>query len=394
MRRLFVLVAAVILVETMFYAAIVPLLPEYSDQLGLSKTSAGILSASYAAGALIAALPSGWLTARVGVRRAMLIGLGLVCGSSLVFAFAENVVVLDLARFAQGVGGTCAWTGGLTWLLAAGSDERRGELVGSVLSVAVAGILLGPVVGGAATVVGPEVVFSAVAALAAALWLWVLATPDAAPAPGISLRRVAGAILTRPVLFAFWLVVLPSMLAGVVDVLAPLRLDELGATGVGVGAVFLLAAAIEAVISPLIGRFSDRRGRLTPIRFGLLAAPVAALAVAIPKSPVLLGAMVVVVFLAMTLIWTPAMTLLSENGESAGLDLAFATALVSLAWAGGQVLGGSAGAGLADVSSDAVAYAATAGFFLLTLGAILSRRGAAARMPSAPGAAAALPRRP
>ena len=133
MRRLFALVAAVILVDTMFYAAIVPLLPEYSSELGLSKSAAGILSASYAAGTLIAALPSGWLAAKIGVRQAMVVGLTLLCGSSLAFAFGNDVVVLDLARFAQGVGGACAWTGGLAWLLAAGSDERRGELVGTVL---------------------------------------------------------------------------------------------------------------------------------------------------------------------------------------------------------------------------------------------------------------------
>ena len=35
------------------------------------------------------------------------------------------------------------------------------------------------------------------------------------------------------------------------------------------------------------------------------------------------------------------MALLSDNAEAAGLDLAFASALVSLAWAGGQVIGGS-----------------------------------------------------
>ena len=76
MRRLFPLVAAVILVDTMFYAAITPLLPEYADDLGLSKTAAGILSASYAAGTLLAALPSGWLAARIGFRPTMLAGLG------------------------------------------------------------------------------------------------------------------------------------------------------------------------------------------------------------------------------------------------------------------------------------------------------------------------------
>jgi MFS family permease len=374
MRRLFVLVAAVILVDTMFYAAIVPLLPEYSDELGLSKTAAGILSASYAAGTLVASLPAGWLAARLGVRQSMLIGLGLLSVSSLVFAFADQIALLDVARFAQGVGGACAWTGGLAWLLAAGPRERRGELVGSVLAVAVAGLLLGPVIGGAATVLGSEPVFCAVAAIGAGLFAWVLATPGIEPAAVPGIRSVVAAILTGPVIVAFWLVVLPSMLAGLIDVLAPLRLDDLGASGVAVGAVFLIAAAIEAMISPSIGRLSDRRGRLTPIRVGLIASALAALIPPLPGAVVVLGAVVIGVFLAMSLIWTPAMALLSDNAEAAGLDLAFATALVSLSWAGGHVLGGSAIVSLADETSDAIAYVLVAALFALTFAMLFAAR--------------------
>lgn len=376
MRRLFVLVAAVILVDTMFYAAIVPLLPEYSDDLGLSKTSAGVLSASYAAGTLLASLPAGWLAARIGVRRSMLIGLGLLSASSLAFAFADDVVLLDGARFAQGVGGACAWTGGLAWLLAAGPRERRGELVGSVLAVAVVGLLLGPVIGGAATVLGPEAVFCGVAAIGAGLAAWVLATPGIVSSGVPRMRSVGAAILTGPVMVAFWLVALPSMLAGLVDVLAPLRLDDLGASGIAVGAVFLIASAIEATLSPSIGRLSDRRGRMTPIRAGLLASALVAVTAPLPGSVVVLGAVVVGIFLAMSLIWTPAMALLSDNAEGAGLDLAFATALVSLAWAGGQVLGGSAVVSLADETSDALAYTFVAGLFVASFAAaLLARRG-------------------
>ena len=44
MRRLFPLVAAVVLVDTMFFAAVAPLLPHYSDDLGLSKSAAGVLA--------------------------------------------------------------------------------------------------------------------------------------------------------------------------------------------------------------------------------------------------------------------------------------------------------------------------------------------------------------
>ena len=48
MRRLVVLVAAIVLVDTMFYGAITPLLPYYSHHFDLSKSSAGLLAAAYA----------------------------------------------------------------------------------------------------------------------------------------------------------------------------------------------------------------------------------------------------------------------------------------------------------------------------------------------------------
>jgi len=51
----------------------------------------------------------------------------------------------------------------MAWLMYASPVERRGELIGSALSAAIVGVLLGPVLGGAATVLSPEAVFSFVA---------------------------------------------------------------------------------------------------------------------------------------------------------------------------------------------------------------------------------------
>src|SRR5262245_43718036 len=102
MRRLVAFVCLVVFVDTLFYAAITPLLPELRDQYDLSKTAAGVLAAAYPAGTLIGALPGGWMAARLGVQRTVLIGLGMLVAASLAFAFAHNIVVLDIARFAQG----------------------------------------------------------------------------------------------------------------------------------------------------------------------------------------------------------------------------------------------------------------------------------------------------
>jgi MFS family permease len=372
--RLFALVATVVLVDTMFYAAITPLLPHYVDELGISKTAAGVLSASYAAGTLIGSIPSGWLAARIGVRPTVLTGLALLGSSSLAFALADDVVVLDVARFVQGIGGACAWSGGLAWLLAATPRERRGEVIGSALAAAIGGVLLGPVLGGAATVVGPEPVFSAVAVLAAILAAWAASTPGVAPSPPPGLRRVAAALVAVPVLAGFWLVALPALFAGTLNVLAPLRLDELGASGLAVGAIFLLAAAVEGVLSRAFGRVSDRRGRMWPIRVGLAVSAVVVLVLPLIDSAVLLGVGVVSAVVALAFFWAPAMALLSDAAEATGLDQAFAFALVNLAWAGGQVLGASGGAALAETTSDGVPYVIVAALLVLTLAPLVGRR--------------------
>src|SRR3954454_14124433 len=99
MRRLLLLSCAIVLVDTVFYAAITPLLPHYVDELGLSTAAAGVLAGSYAAGTLIGALPGGLMAARIGVKPTVLFGLSCMGASSIAFAFAQHVVILDVARF-------------------------------------------------------------------------------------------------------------------------------------------------------------------------------------------------------------------------------------------------------------------------------------------------------
>src|ERR1041385_9233694 len=102
MRRLLLLVSALVWVGTMLYAALTPLLPRFTHDLHLSKTGAGVLVAAYAAGALIGGLPGGAATARLGARRAVLVGLTLMGLASLGFAFANGFAPLAAARFLQG----------------------------------------------------------------------------------------------------------------------------------------------------------------------------------------------------------------------------------------------------------------------------------------------------
>jgi len=149
-RRLLFLTGAVVFVDTLFFAALTPLLPHYAQSLGLSKGGAGVLSAAYPAGAFLGAIPSGLVAGRLGVKPTAIVGLTLVAACTILFGLADQAWQLDLARFTQGLASAFSWTGALGWLVAAAPAGNRGRLIGNAFATAVAGALFGPVIGGVA----------------------------------------------------------------------------------------------------------------------------------------------------------------------------------------------------------------------------------------------------
>jgi MFS family permease len=149
-------------------------------------------------------------------------------------------------------------------------------------------------------------------------------------------------------------------------VLAPLRLEELGFTAVAIGALWLCTAALEAIANPLVGRITDRVGRIKPMMVLALASAVVAAALPWPETAALLAALVVAAGITFGSFWTPAMALLSDEAEARGLEYAYTFALINIAWAPGQALGAAGGGGLAQLTSDAVPYLALAAASLIT----------------------------
>jgi MFS family permease len=199
------------------------------------------------------------------------------------------------------------------------------------------------------------------------LLVWALRTPAHAPGPPPTLRFVLAAPGEPRIAVAMWLIVMVGLMFGTLDVLAPLRLDELGATAAVIGATFLAAAALEAGESPFIGRLSDRRGRVLPAFVGLAAAGVMVALLPWPGEAWLLIAAVLVAAPSIGILWTPSMAMLSDGAEARGLEQGYAVALTNLAWSTGQTLGSAGGARLGEAYGDALPYLTLAGLCLLTL---------------------------
>jgi MFS family permease len=352
MRRLLLLVAVLVAVDTMLYAALTPLLPHFADEFGLSKTRAGALVAAYAAGALVGGLPGGVAAVRLGARRAVLVGLTGMGVASLGFAFAGSFWTLFAARFVQGCGSAFTWAGAFAWLLAAAPRNRRGQLLGSAMGAAVFGALFGPVIGAAAALAGRAVVFTLLAGLALVLSVWTLRLGTAPPGEQPSVPALARALRNRLFAAGLALMALPSLLFGVLSVLAPLHLDAAGWGATAIGAVWLASAALESVQAPLVGRLSDLRGRRLPVAISLGAATVLSLLLALDARPLVYVPLIIVGSLAYGILFTPAFALIADGAERSGLAQGMAFGFMNAAWAVGAVIGPAAGGALARATGD------------------------------------------
>ena len=367
MRRLLILTCAMVLVDTIFYAALTPLVPYFTGELGLSKSAVGILSGAFGAGVLLGSAPAGYLAARLGVKPTALLGLALMSATSLLFGFAEAAWTLVALRFAAGVGSALSWVSAFTWLVARAPEKQRGQMIGTLVSAAVVGALLGPVLGGVAATVGISVTFGLVAVFGLAVALWVLLTPAPPSATSTSLFGFFAAFGRPELRVGLAFIGFSPLLFGVLTVLAPLQLSALGWSAFALGGVFLAAAAVESVVHPLLGRWSDRKGYRPPILAGLFTSLGILILLPWAATPLLVALLVVLAGGAFNAPLVPGTSMFSRAAENAGIEGALAFGATNFAWAAGYALGASLGGILSDLGGDLLPYSVLAAVCLLAL---------------------------
>lgn len=379
MRRILAITGTIVFLDAMLFGAIIPLLPHFADRYDLSKLEAGLLLGAYGGGALVGGIPGGLLVSRVGPKRGVLAGLIVLSFASVAFALAGGPLALGIARFVQGLSSATTWAGALAWVAVSVERERRGQALGTVFGLAVLGFICGPMFGGIADLVGIRASFVGVAVVAAALAaaLAVVGAPPREPARPGAVRR---ALRDRAFVAGLWLNTLPALFFGTLDVLVPLLFDAAGYGALAIAAVFVAAGAVEVVVNPVVGRISDRHGRLLPVRIALAASIAVAVAFALATEPLVVAMLVVAASVTFGGFYTPGMALVADRAERTGLSQGIGFGVTNTAWAVGALIGPALGGALADVFGDPVPFLLAAGLCAVTLVAV--RRGAPLARPT------------
>ena len=102
-----------------------PLYVRWQDEIGFSAGTITVIFAVYIGGLLTALLVAGQLSDRYGRKPVLLPGIACGLAAAVLFAFADNVPMLVVARFLGGVAGGTAVSVGSAAIVDLGGPERR-----------------------------------------------------------------------------------------------------------------------------------------------------------------------------------------------------------------------------------------------------------------------------
>jgi DHA1 family inner membrane transport protein len=358
-RRLVVLVYALVFLTELTQAAIVPLLPTFAAEFSLSDVETGSLLSAMTFATVVVAVPIGMSSDRIGARPLTLAAGGLLALSSLGQALAVDFWTLLAARALFGVAFGIVWTAGLM-LVAASISHRRSAAMGGTVAVGGAAHFAGPTFAGfLADLFGVAVPFAVIATAAGLLTLVLVLAPfDRGSDPMAqplreTLRGIRGERRARS---ALGLMALIGLVGGIVHLLIPLRLSENGLSAGAIGAIFSTAAIIWIAASAFTARLIHRAVHVSVAGTGalLLGAvfllPLAALSTAVVVGFLLLNAS----------IRAPLSSIVYPLGATgariAGIGGGTVLGLLNLAWGVSAVLGPLAGGALSQTAGERWAY--------------------------------------
>jgi MFS transporter, DHA1 family, multidrug resistance protein len=259
-----------------------PVLPLFTEHLGATPTGVGIIAGISAFAGIIASIPAGMLSDKIGRKRIMIFSGVIFATAPFLYLFVTTLWQLALVRFYHGFATAVFIPVGMA-LVADLFQHERGEKIGWFSTSTLGGRFIAPIIGGG--IIGflahnPDASFKTVyllCGIAGVITLiLLLQLPDAGgsvsstdekgpiPAPLKAVLSDKNILFTcaveASILFAY----------GTFETFLPLYAKGIGLTAYETGIFLSVQIITLALTKPIMGRFSDKHGRKPQIFAGTI----------------------------------------------------------------------------------------------------------------------------
>ena len=258
----------------------VPILPEIAETLGVNAFWRGLLLTAYAVSLGVSALITGPASDRIGRRRILMYGTGLMTVTLTLHTVAADYELLLSMRVLAGIGGGMLSGGSVAYVGDYFPYEKRGWANGWVMSGTafgqVAGIPIGKVLATGFGYRWPFLMFAISMGLATFLIWQFVPRPDAdlddqRLTPRRFVEKYRSVLRGSDVVVAVSAYFLMFGGFGLFTSFLPTWLEEtIGISSYGIALLFAIGGSANILASPVGGRLSDEMGRKPIVVLGSL----------------------------------------------------------------------------------------------------------------------------
>jgi multidrug resistance protein len=333
--RLAILIA-VATIDLLGATMVFPQIPFYAKHFNSSPTFIGVIFASFFLAQLLSAPVWGRISDRYGRRPALLIGLAALGIGYVIFALANSLWMLLLARFIQGAGGG---TTGVTQAYVADTvrPEDRARALGWLSAGTNVGTMVGPALGSFLVHKGQGAPAVAAAILCVLnlffAWQWLPESRKAEQAAAVRkpVWRGVLSVLSHPSRIGSRLTLIYALgMFGQSVLMAVLALYLNSAFGVDeftIGYFFVYVGIFSVVLrSAFVGPMVDRLGEPLSIRLGALALIIGFVGYPLAPTVWTLALVIPLIPIGTALLFPATTALLSRSTDKADYGLAMGTA--------------------------------------------------------------------
>ncbi|WP_339230389.1 multidrug efflux MFS transporter NorA [Oceanobacillus sp. FSL K6-2867] len=330
---------------------VIPVLPTIMNELNISGTVVGYLTAAFAFTQLIFSPFAGKAADKFGRKIMIVIGLFIFSFSELLFGLGKTIEVLFISRILGGVSGAFIMPAVTAFIADVTTIEKRPKALGYMSAAINTGFIIGPGIGGFLAEIGTRIPFFSAAAFAfvvAILSIFTLHEPssktedtlDESPAAGKnSLKK-----MLKPMFFiAFIVIFIASFGLAAFDSLFSLYVDHKFAFSPSDIAIAITGGAIIGAIFQvlLFDPLTRFMGEINIVRWSLLFSTIIVFAMTLVNTYWAIMAVTFTVFIGFDLIRPAVTTYLSRiAGNDQGFVGGMNSFFTSLANVFGPVLGG------------------------------------------------------